>query len=75
MNEAKLALKDKFSQFIGSHPIAGSEKHGTSAAKKDLFQDKNIVLTPNNKNHFRANYKTYKILGVFGWCSYKYGSR
>jgi len=50
MNEAKLALKNKFSQFIGSHPIAGSEKHGTSAAKENLFQGKNIVLTPNNKN-------------------------
>jgi len=50
MNEAKFILKDKFSQFIGSHPIAGSEKHGTSAAKNNLFQDKNIVLTPSNKN-------------------------
>jgi len=50
MNEAKLALKDKFSQFIGSHPIAGSENHGASAAKKNLFHGKNIVLTPNNKN-------------------------
>jgi len=50
MNEAKLVLKDKFCQFIGSHPIAGSEKHGTSAAKKDLFQDKNVVLTPNHEN-------------------------
>ena len=44
MLAAKLVLKDKFSQFIGSHPIAGSEKHGTSAAKKDLFKNKNICL-------------------------------
>ena len=50
MNEAKLILNDKFSQFIGSHPIAGSEKHGVSAAKKNLFQDKNIILTPNKEN-------------------------
>mgnify|MGYP000055877554 CR=1 FL=1 len=50
MTEAKLILKDKFSQFIGSHPIAGSEKHGASAAKKDLFYGKNIILTPNNEN-------------------------
>ena len=50
MNEAKLILSDKFSQFIGSHPIAGSEKHGPSAAQKDLFQDKNIVLTPSDEN-------------------------
>ena len=26
LNEAKLNLKDKYNQFIGSHPIAGSEK-------------------------------------------------
>ena len=50
MNEAKLVLKSRFSQFIGSHPIAGSEKHGASAAKKDLFQNKNIILTPNEEN-------------------------
>ena len=50
MNEAKLILKGRFSQFIGSHPIAGSEKHGASAAKKDLFQNKNIILTPNEEN-------------------------
>ncbi len=50
MCDAKLILNNKFSQFIGSHPIAGSEKHGPSAAKKDLFQGKNIILTPNKEN-------------------------
>ena len=66
MNEAKLALKDKFSQFIGSHPIAGSEKHGTSAAKKNLFQDKNIVLTPNNKNTLEQITKLTKFWESLG---------
>jgi len=50
MNEARLVLKDKFSQFIGSHPIAGSEKHGASAATKDLFHKKNIILTSHEEN-------------------------
>ena len=59
----KLVLKDKFSQFIGSHPIAGSEKHGASAAKKDLFQDKNIILTPNNENSLEQINKTYRNFG------------
>ena len=66
MNEAKLALRDKFSQFIGSHPIAGSEKHGTSAAKKNLFQDKNIVLTPNNKNTLEQITKLTKFWESLG---------
>lgn len=34
------------SQFVGGHPIAGAEKSGVSAAKNDLFQGKNVVLTP-----------------------------
>jgi len=66
MNEAKLILNDKFSQFIGSHPIAGSEKHGPSAAKKDLFKDKNIVLTPNKENSIEkiSELKTFwELLG------------
>ena len=34
---AKVFLKEKYSQFIGSHPIAGSEKHGPQSAMADLF--------------------------------------
>mgnify|MGYP006141261211 FL=1 len=66
MNEAKLVLKDKFSQFIGSHPIAGSEKHGTSAAKKDLFKDKNIILTPNKENSLQQITKLTKFWEAMG---------
>src|SRR5580704_8801241 len=32
--------------FIGSHPIAGSEKQGCGHADADLFQDHVCVLTP-----------------------------
>ncbi|MCS7063778.1 MAG: prephenate dehydrogenase/arogenate dehydrogenase family protein [Methylacidiphilales bacterium] len=32
--------------FVGSHPMAGSEKSGFSAARADLFQDANVILTP-----------------------------
>ena len=49
MNDAKKALKEKSSQFIGSHPIAGSEKHGPSAAIINLFEGKNIIVTPPAK--------------------------
>ena len=33
-------------QFIGSHPMAGSEKAGIAAAKADLFQSAVCILTP-----------------------------
>ena len=66
MKEAKLALKNKFSQFIGSHPIAGSEKHGTLAAKKDLFCGKNIILTPNDKNPLEQIIKLTKFWESLG---------
>ena len=66
MDEAKVVLMDKFSQFIGSHPIAGSEKHGASAAKKDLFQNKNIILTPNNENPLKQITKLTKFWELLG---------
>ena len=46
---AKVFLKEKYSQFIGSHPIAGSEKHGPQSAMADLFENKNIIITPHTQ--------------------------
>ncbi|MFO1519233.1 MAG: prephenate dehydrogenase/arogenate dehydrogenase family protein [bacterium] len=37
-------LKD--CQFIGGHPIAGTEKSGMKAAQLDLFQKRKWILTP-----------------------------
>lgn len=50
MNAAQESLKDKFNQFIGSHPIAGSEKHGPGAANCQLFENKDIIITPNDNS-------------------------
>ncbi len=33
-------------QFIGSHPMAGSEKSGLAHARKDLFRGKTCFVTP-----------------------------
>ncbi|HZT79201.1 MAG TPA: prephenate dehydrogenase/arogenate dehydrogenase family protein [Gemmataceae bacterium] len=33
-------------RFVGSHPLAGSEKRGPQHADADLFQDRLTVLTP-----------------------------
>lgn len=34
-------------RFVPGHPIAGAEKSGVTAARADLYDGKNIVLTPD----------------------------
>ncbi len=36
-------------QYIGGHPMAGSEKTGYIHASKDLFQDRPYILTPGSQ--------------------------
>lgn len=36
-------------QFVGSHPIAGSEKRGVEFARHDLFKNAYCFITPTNK--------------------------
>lgn len=44
------ALDDAFDglpvNFVGSHPICGSEQSGIDAARPDLYEDAMVVLTP-----------------------------
>lgn len=37
-------------EFIGGHPMAGSEEHGIEAARDNLFVNANYILTPTEKN-------------------------
>lgn len=39
-------LANNITRFVPGHPIAGAEKSGVAAAKADLFQKRNVVLTP-----------------------------
>jgi prephenate dehydrogenase len=34
------------SRFVGSHPLAGSEKQGVDYADADLFRQRTVILTP-----------------------------
>ncbi|HLR82973.1 MAG TPA: prephenate dehydrogenase/arogenate dehydrogenase family protein [Paenalcaligenes sp.] len=43
---AQELLKEHYPRFVPGHPIAGAEKTGPEAARDDLYQDRNIVLTP-----------------------------
>jgi prephenate dehydrogenase len=40
--------------FVGSHPMAGAEKMGVSAARPDLFKDAICVITPTHDSAARA---------------------
>ena len=66
INFAKEELKEKFSQFVGSHPIAGSERHGPAAAITNLFEGKDIVLTPEaetDSNKLKSTIQFWEDLG------------
>lgn len=47
---ARANLGEKLPLFVPGHPIAGAEKSGVTAAKTELFDGKNIVLTPLPEN-------------------------
>ena len=40
--------------FVGSHPMAGSEKSGWQAARADLFQGATVIVTPADTTEPRA---------------------
>lgn len=40
--------------FVGSHPMAGSEKRGVEFARTDLFQNALCITTPTEKTDARA---------------------
>ena len=42
----RLAAGRRDVQFVGSHPMAGSEKSGYAVARVDLFQGATVVVTP-----------------------------
>ncbi len=44
--EASLPVQKR---FIGSHPLAGSEKTGCEFASADLFEGRVVVITPTNR--------------------------
>jgi len=46
-------LKDRLprqARFVGSHPMAGSEKQGPADADPDLFVGRTVVITPTRRN-------------------------
>ncbi|NKB23485.1 MAG: prephenate dehydrogenase/arogenate dehydrogenase family protein [Kiritimatiellae bacterium] len=44
--EMSKLLENHSATFIGSHPIAGSEEQGITAAQAELYKDSVVVITP-----------------------------
>ncbi|HVX62384.1 MAG TPA: prephenate dehydrogenase [Pirellulales bacterium] len=54
-------------RFIGSHPLAGSEKSGPTAAVGDLFLGKTVIVTPTRatrKQDYTALFAFWTDLGA-----------
>ncbi|MCX8082062.1 MAG: prephenate dehydrogenase [bacterium] len=43
-----LEILGKNSNFVGSHPIAGSDRSGISAVQENLFENKFVIITPSD---------------------------
>lgn len=59
--DSALKILGSKSNFIGSHPIAGSEKSGIDAARESLFENKVIILTPTKWTKRKAKEITKKF--------------
>ena len=54
MAYAEAELGEQFHQFVGGHPIAGAEKSGPTAAMANLYEGKNVILTPGIATNQKA---------------------
>jgi prephenate dehydrogenase len=65
--EAAHRLLPQIAQFIGSHPMAGSEKRGVEYARADLMQGATCIVTPGERSDPGALEKVesfWRLLGM-----------
>jgi prephenate dehydrogenase len=55
-------------EFIGSHPMAGSEKTGVAAARADLFENAVCLVTPGRLSPPRAVARVEDFWKALGGC-------
>jgi prephenate dehydrogenase len=65
-NELKKLPSEQLSRFIGGHPMAGSEKTGIDAARKDLFLSATFFLVPNRYTLEETKVKAQNIVETLG---------
>src|SRR5471030_1815473 len=52
--------------WIGSHPMAGSEQAGFSAARADLFENAAVIITPTPHTHREAKDRAHQFWSALG---------
>jgi len=52
--DAKAIFGDNYPKFVAGHPIAGSENSGVEAGVVDLYQDRKVILTPEENTDVEA---------------------
>jgi len=52
--------------FVGSHPLAGSEKSGPAHANADLFERSQCIMTPTDKTNRLAKEKVKHFWSLLG---------
>lgn len=66
IEEIEIYLRDRIS-FVGSHPLAGSEKRGVNFANADLFRGSTVIMTKTRKtksSSIKALSQFWRSLGV-----------
>ncbi|MEW6075379.1 MAG: prephenate dehydrogenase/arogenate dehydrogenase family protein [Candidatus Omnitrophota bacterium] len=71
VGSAKEAIAERFdkvfTRYVGTHPLAGSEKRGVAHAEAGLFKDSLCILTPTRKTDtkaLRAVKKLWRSIGA-----------
>ncbi|MYB35312.1 MAG: prephenate dehydrogenase/arogenate dehydrogenase family protein [Gammaproteobacteria bacterium] len=61
MLTARQCLKEQYRNFVPGHPIAGRERSGIDAASPGLFENHNVVLTPDEDTDSGAIERVRKV--------------
>jgi prephenate dehydrogenase len=66
VRELELLIQKSGAHLVGSHPMAGAEKIGVSAARADLFVNTVCVMTPTKKTNKAALKKVEQFWRAIG---------
>jgi prephenate dehydrogenase len=66
VRELESLIQKSGAHFVGSHPMAGAEKTGVSAARADLFANTVCIVTPTQKTNPAALKKVEQFWNAVG---------
>ncbi len=61
-----ISTHSRYNQFIGCHPMAGSEKKGYDNGRSDLYNASIVIITPHDKNSNSDIEKTENFWRMLG---------